>query len=307
MGERGRAVNRRRTPIRRHAAAVAGFTAFTLAAAFALVARAGTPPWPREAPECWLRITVAQPGKPVLDVDGWMQYGHTDSVDLRLSVPGLAHWARLEAHVAAEALVLHPRAATGAYRAEVPRGALLQWVYPAAFATAESLPQSFGPEHACAYLGGFALAPERADHAAVAAAERWFVDATLPPGWRALGPWNARDGHLRPRDRDDLQDNFAGWGLWRTHSVVAGACTLQVAAAAGLSDSLGTSCEALLGQQFGAGRSLVLLVPGPAPRAFVAARSALVRVVPGAGPRAGFDAAWAVRRPVRPVPPRSAP
>lgn len=283
----------------RNAAAASG-----LAAALAFGARAGTPPLPKEPPECWLRVTVTQPAKPVLDVDVWMQYGHTDSVDLVLRGPVLARWNRLEAHIAAEALVLQARAATGAYRVEVPRGALLQWAYPAAFAGAESLPESFGPDHACAYLGGFVLAPQRFDQPAMPAAERWFVAAALPSHWRTVGPWNTRDGQLRPRDAGDLLENFAGWGRWKTHTTVtASACTLQVAAAGGLPDSLGTGREAELAQHFGAGRALVLLVPASgAPRAFLGARSALVKLPVATGAPAAYDAAWAARRRVRPLP-----
>lgn len=303
MERRRQPVNHGRKRYARHAAAAWG-----LAAAFALVAHAGPPPLPKEPPEFWVRVTVAAPARPILDVDCWMQYGHTDSVELQLRAPALARWARLEARVASEALVLQPRAATGAYRVEVPRGALLQWGYPAAFTTAESLPQSFGPDHACAYMGGFVLAPQRFDAPAMPAAERWFVDATLPSHWRAVGPWAARDGHLRPRDGTDLLENFAGWGLWKTRTTVAaGACTLQVASAGGLPDSLGTAREAALAAQFGSGRALVLLVPAAgAPRAFVAQRSALVRIatVPGTpGTHAAFDTAWAARRRVRPAPP----
>ena len=295
MEERRHAVSNRRLRSGRNAAAALG-----LAAAFAFAARAGTPPPPTEPPEAWLRVTVARPGAPLLEVAIWMQYGHSDSVDLRLSLPGLAHWARLEAHVAAEALVLQPNARTGAYRVEVPRGALLQWEYAATLATAESLPQSFGADHACAYLGGFVLAPQRFDQPQTPAVDRWFMDATLPPHWRAVGPWRQPKGQLRPRSTDDLGDNFAGWGRWKARTaVVAGACTLQVAAAGGLPDSLGAGRESLLAQQFGAGCALVLLVPSDAaPRAFTASHSALVRVVATPDAWAGFDAAWAVRRPV---------
>jgi len=299
-------VSGRRARTGRYAAAAGG-----LAAAFACAAaHAGTPPLPKEPPECWVRITVAQPAQPVLDVDGWMQYGHTDSVELMLAAPALARWNRLEARVASEALVLQPRAATGRYRVEVPRGALLQWAYPAAFAAAESLPQSFGPDHACAYLGGFVLAPRRFDQPAVPAAERWFVQAALPSHWRAVAPWNTRDGLLRPRDAADLLENFAGWGRWKIRTTVtASACTLQVAAAGGVADSLGAGPEAQIAQHFGPGRALVLLVPAAGvPRAFLGARSALLKLPAAPATPAGFDAAWAARRRVQtPAAPAASP
>jgi hypothetical protein len=281
--------------------------AMLLALASASPIRAdGAVPAARPVPEHWVRVQVAPKGRPALDVDGWLQYGRPDSVDLVPPARPIARWDRIEAHVAAEALVLHAHG-SGRYRVEVPRGALLQWTYTAQFATADTVPQSFGNDHACVYMGGMLLDPVRPG-TDEPAAERFLVDAyALPTGWRAVGPWRTHDKVLRPRDARDLRENFAAWGRWRTHSRVvtasAGACTLQVAATGGLSDSLAAGTEDALAAHFGPGRALVVLVPSPgAARAFTASRSAMVRL-PKTGPLAeNWSAAWAARRAAEPTP-----
>jgi len=262
----------------------------------ATVVRAGGPAPPTEPPEVFYRVSFSEPGTSHVDVETWSQYARPDSLDLWRWVPALARIRRVEAHVSAEGVVLNPRGAQARrYRVEVPRGAPLEWAYTAELAPGDSMPHAFGPSFTCFWLGSVLLAPARSDVPNTAAVVKLRLEARLPRHWQAVGPWPVSKGMFAAATVGDLFDDFLGCGTFETRTTVvtAAACTLQVATASPLPDSLGAAQLATLAAHFGPGRATVFVVPAPgAPRVFVAHRSALVVCRAGSTVAASFDAAW---------------
>jgi hypothetical protein len=279
---------------RRIAAQVVGFLLG------ASLVRAGGPPPPTEPPEVFYRVSFPEPGTNHVDVEAWSQYARPDSLDLWRWAPAFARIRRVEAHVSAEAVVLNAcdREARR-YRAEVPRGAPLEWAYTAELAPADTMPQAYGAAFACFWLGSVLLAPARSDVPNTPAVVKLLLEARLPQHWQSVGPWRVSKGMFAAPTVAGLFDDFIGCGAFRTRlmTVASPACTLQVAAAPGLQDSLGAAQLAALAAHFGPGPATVFLVPGRgAARAFVAHRSALVVCGAARDAMASFDAAWPQRR-----------
>jgi len=261
-------------------------------AGFALGAFAAAPPeaTPRRIPELYIKFELEDPARQQLEVQGRIQHATPESLDLVRWNPAAARLPRLEVLVGAEGIILHSRhAQPESYRTLVPRGAPLGYLYTLSPMRADSIPQAWGVDHACVWLGSTVLAPRfTADHATSAGApavERLLVGASLPERWKLWTPWPQRAGLAHPIDLDDATDNFIGFGIWRSHTEIVGAaapCTLTTSIAGSfvVTDSswarIARDTFLPLVSERRAGRVWVGIAPGARAQAWLARRSALI-------------------------------
>lgn len=277
--------------------------ACTLLALLARPSAAATPAAPGRVPELYIKFELANPAGRELTVNGRIQYAVPESLDLVRWEPEAARLPRLEMMLGAEGLILHPRHTDPqSFRTTVVRGAPLEYHYTLAFAPTDSLPQAWGAEFVCTWLGSTVLAVRGVSDAGAGApaVERLLVGAELPLKWKLSTPWPQRDGLAHPADLEDCVDNFVGFGLWRTHTTIvreATACTLTTAIAPMFAAASDSSWMQLARQVMlprmparNLGRAWVAIAPAARARAWVARRSALVVCSPDSLPPSDWDA-----------------
>ncbi len=255
-------------------------------------------PTPRWIPELYVKFELADPARPQFDVQGRIQHATPESLDLVRWDPDASRLPRLEVMLGAEGMILHPRSAEPeSYRTLVPRGAPLGYRYTLSPVRADSIPQVWGADHACVWLGSTVLAPrftrDHATAAGAAAVQRLLVGASLPEHWKLWTPWPQHAGLAHLIDLEDATDNFVGFGIWRSSTeIVRGAvpCTLttSIAGAFAVADSswMRIARETLLPlmPERHSGRAWIGIAPGSHARAWIARRSALIVCAPDSVP-----------------------
>jgi hypothetical protein len=252
---------------------------------------ASGPPGGPRTPVLYTELAWPDAQRPVVVVDGRVEWVAGDSLDLERRLPQLGRLARLELRISADRMVLHPHLAhPERYRTAAPRGAPLQWQYDLGLAAGDSLPVAAGPGWLCVHLGGVLLVPRqpqwRDARPESAGVQQASVRLRAPAGTAALAPWSAAAAAARRVDPEVLAEEFVALGSWRvTERLVAGAagaCSLRVALAGVDAEAEAAWMERVLQEIVpllapGGGGALVCVAAAPGSgRVFAARRSALV-------------------------------